>query len=290
MLYTGEIIKGKWNKNSYIVLQKLGQGGIGSIFKVKDKYGNVKAIKISSDINSITREYENMKRFKMMSAIPKAYEIDDYKKYGETFHFFTLEYISGYNLKELMRLKRCILSDIIIIGTTILKNLKVIYDLGYIYGDIKLENIMIDAASKKIYLIDFGGAVEKGQGIKEYTPTYNIVSWGMDNKDNSTSMIFSVNMILTSLILKHEPSPLLKDIKAVALELKNNDVDNRLKRILLSGLGGKHKSVDKYMQELKSINSRKSKYKDIDIIDFIFKGSIFMFMIVLTIGVSKKWM
>ena len=290
MLYIGEIIKGKWNNNKYIVLQKLGQGGVGSVFKVKDKYGNIRAIKISSDINSITREYENMKRFKMMSSVPRAYEIDDYKKYGETFHFFTLEYISGYNLKEIMKMKNFILSDVSILGTIILKNLKVIYDLGYIYNDIKLENIMISTSSKKIYLIDFGGAVEKGQGIKEYTPTYNIVSWGMDSKDNSTSMIFSVNMILISLILKHEPSPLLKDIKEVMLELRNNTVDNRLKRLLLLGLSGKYENIDKYTKELKNINSTKSKYKNIDIIDFIFKGSIFMFMVVLTIGISKKWM
>ena len=139
-------------------------------------------------------------------------------------------------------------------------------------------------------MIDLGGAVEKGQGIKEYTPTYNIVSWGMDSRDTSTSMIFSVNMILTSLILKHEPSPLLKDIKEVMLELKSNNNDSRLKRLLLSGLGGRYKSVDKYIEELKSINLSKSKYKSIDIIDFIFKGSIFTFMIVLTIGISKRWM
>lgn len=290
MIYIGEVIKGKWNENRYIVLKKLGQGGIGSVYKVKDRFGNIKAIKISSDINSITREYEFIKKFKNLSIVPRVYELDDYNKYGERFHFFVLEYIDGYNLKEIMKVKDFNLKDSLIIAVIVLKNLKTIYDLGYIYGDIKLENIMIDRNSKKIYLIDFGGAMGKNLGIKEYTPTYNIFSWGLDSNDHSTSMIFSVNMLLTSVILKQEPSPLLKNIKDVSLELKEEKIDKRAKKLIIDGLNGRYKDINIYISDIKSIVSNKSTYKNIDIINFFFKGSILIFLLVLIICISIKWM
>ena len=289
MLYTGEIIRGRWNNNRYIVLKKLGQGGIGAVYKVKDRFGNIKAIKISEDMNSITREYENMKKFKSVRVVPRIYEIDDYKKYGKIFHFFILEHIEGYNLKELMMMKKFYIKDIIIILIVILKNLKLIYDLGYVYGDVKLENIMLDK-KREIYLIDFGGAVEKNLGIKEYTPTYNIVSWGIHTKDYDTSIIFSMNMILTSMILKKEPSPLVKDLKEVTLDLKNRKINKTLEKVMTDGLKGRHKDIDMYISKLKDIITGKKDDKKIDLIDFIFKGSIFMFVIVLTISASIKWM
>lgn len=289
MLYIGEIIKGRWNNNSYIVLSKLGQGGVGAVYKIRDRFGNIRALKISQDMNSITREYENIKRFKSARVVPRIYEMDDYKKYGEVFHFFVLQYIEGYNLKEIMKMKNFYIRDIITILIVILKNLKLIYDLGYVYGDIKLENIMIDKA-RKIYLIDFGGAIEKNLGIKEYTPTYNIVSWGIDNKDYNTSIIFSMNMILTSMILKEEPSPLIKNLGAVTLELKDRNINRGLEKVMIDGLHGRYKDIDDYISKLQTIITKKTESRDIDLIDYIFKGSIFIFIIVITVSASIKWM
>lgn len=294
MLYIGEVIRGKWNSNRYIILKKLGQGGIGAVYKVKDRFGNIKAIKISRDMNSITREYENIKKFKNIKVVPVIYELDDYKKYGETLHFFILEYIEGYNLKQIMLMKNFYIRDIITILVVILRNLKVIYDLGYVYGDIKLENIMVAKTSKKIYLIDFGGAVDKSLGIKEYTPTYNMVSWGINSKDQIRNMIFSVNMLMVSMVLGEEPSPLLVNLKEVSLKLKGESIDNGLKRLLISGFKGYHRDIGKYIGDLRSITlkktSKKSTFKDIDFIDFIFKGSISVFLLVLIIGVKTNWM
>ena len=296
MLYMGEIIRGKWNDNSYIVLKKLGQGGVGSVYKVKDETGHVKAIKISEDINSITREYENMQRFKTIDIVPRIYEIDDYNKYGERFYFFVLEYISGYNLKQIMKVRSFYLKDILSIGIIISRSLKIIYDYGYVYGDIKLENIMIEKYNKKIYLIDFGGAVDKSLGIKEYTPTYNMVSWGLNNKGNIENIIFSVNMLMVSMLLKEEPSPLLKNLKQVSEELKCKSTSARFKKFLVKTLCGRSADLDKYITELKGLSfkldslKKNSTSKSFDIVDFIFKGSISIFILVLIIGVRTNWM
>lgn len=288
MLYIGEIIRGKWNKNKYIVLKKLGQGGIASVYKVRDEVGKVRAIKISNDINSITREYESMKKFKTLRVVPGTYEMDDYQKYGETFHFFTLDYIEGYNLKQIIKVRKISLKDAINIVIIILKNLKIIHDFGYVYSDVKLENIMIDKRDKKIYLVDFGGVVDKSLGFKEYTPTYNIVSWGIDNTNHNTSMIFSVNMLLLSMILRYEPSPLVKSLKTIREEIKTNSISNNVKRTMVKALNGDVEDVDIYISGLLNLGLTIDKH--VGVVNFIFKGSILSFLTVITINVIIKWM
>ncbi len=289
MLYIGEILKGKWNKNRYQVLKKLGHGGVGAVYKVKDENGRVKALKISDDMNSITREYENMKKIKMLKIIPKIYEIDDYKKAGDVFYFFILDYIEGYNLKQITKVKQVPYRDVISIALVILKNLKVIYDCGYIYSDVKLENIMIDKRDKKIYLVDFGGLADKSLGFKEYTPTYNSVSWGITNKNNhSTSMVFSVNMLMITMILREEMSPLVNNIKDLEQVIKSKTIDHNLKKIMIKALNGCCRDENKYILELENILCNRG--GNFDIVNLIFKGSIFSFLMVITINAIINWM
>ena len=287
MFYVGEIIKGKWNNNEYLILEKLGQGGIGYVYRVRDKSGNIKGLKISDDINSITREFENMRKCNSINIVPSVYEIDDYKRYGKTFHFFTMDYIYGYNLKQIMNKANISLKDILGICIIILKNLKKIHELGYIYSDIKLENIMIDKNNRKIYLIDFGGLIDKEFGIKEYTPTYSIASWGVNLKhEYSTSMIFGVNMLMTSMILRKEFSPMIESIKDIVENLNKHPLDRNFKRIIINGLYGRLNDVDEYMIKLKQLTYSKDKVNvkaSIDLIDIFFKGSIFLFVIVIII-------
>lgn len=289
MFYVGEKIKGKWNNNSYLLLEKLGQGGIGTVYKVKDMLGNIFALKISADINSITREFENMKKLKSIDVVPKVYEIDDYIKNGETFHFFTMNSIDGYNLKQIISIRNMKIKNILAVGVVVLENLKKIYKLGYVYSDIKLENIMIEKTSKKIYLVDFGGVVDKGTGIKEYTPTYNIASWGIDFSNNyNKSMIFSVNMLITSMILRKEFSPMTEKISDIIRKLNDSSVDRKIKSTLKDNLSGKTQDVDKYALNMRQfIYSKDTDFIETDYIDMFFKGSILIFLSVLILYIVK---
>jgi len=78
MIEPGKIIIGKWNSNKYLVLEKIGQGAIGTVYKVKDSNGAVMALKISQEIGSITREYNSMRDLGEIRCIPRIYDIDDY--------------------------------------------------------------------------------------------------------------------------------------------------------------------------------------------------------------------
>ena len=62
------------------------------------------------------------------------------------------------NLKELWKNRRFYqIVDIVEIGVQLMKAIQNIHEAGYVHGDIKLDNIMVDA-NKRVFLIDYGCA------------------------------------------------------------------------------------------------------------------------------------
>lgn len=252
MLQVAETVIGKWNNNKYIVLSKLGEGGMGAVYKVKDKRGNVRALKISQDINSITREFDMMTKLKQLKNIPKTYDIDDYKKNGAVYYFFVMDYIEGYNIKEIIKHNKMKVKEIIGIGIILLNILEEIYKMGYVYADIKPDNIMIDKRGKKISFIDFGGVIEIGRGIKEFTPTYSTFSWDVcTNNDYITNIVFSIAMVITSMLLKKEFNPLVHNLGQVISHIKLLIMDNKLKKCLIKALRGEINHISTFREDLK---------------------------------------
>ncbi|WIV13053.1 AarF/UbiB family protein [Proteiniborus sp. MB09-C3] len=301
MLQLTEIVTGKWNSNKYTVLSKLGEGGIGAVYKVKDIRGNIRALKISEDINSITREFNMLTKLKQLKNIPNAYEIDDYKKNKNTYYFFIMDYIEGYNIKEIIKHGKIKVKDIIGIGIILLNILEKIYKMGYVYADMKPDNIMIDKRLKKVNFIDFGGVIEVGQGVKEFTPTYSTFFWGADrNYDYVTNLNFSVAMIITSMLLKREFNPLVHNLEQVISNIKLLAIDNRLKKCLIKALKGEINHIKAFREELKKLfkdcnsslmvmgklNSKTKANRKMGIIDAFFIFSIGFFLIVMIIGVN----
>ena len=45
-MYRGKTIVGKWSKKKYYILKEIGQGAVGTVYKVRDDKGNIRALKI----------------------------------------------------------------------------------------------------------------------------------------------------------------------------------------------------------------------------------------------------
>ncbi|MBS4537578.1 protein kinase family protein [Clostridium sp. D2Q-11] len=281
-----DVVKGKWNKNIYYVENCIGQGSVGYVYKVVNKRGEKFALKSSEDLISLTKEYKMLNKFSYISAIPKAYELDDGYIQGKNIHFIIMEYIEGISLKKYLlnniSIKKTL--SIILIITEIFQQ---IYDSGYIYWDIKLENILVDRINMSIRVIDFGGVSKIGQSIKEYTPTYNIHCWRDKPYYDDKSLIFSINMILISLLYNKEFNPLTNSIQDIIYKIKTSDFNDGIKKLLINGLIGDY-NIEKYKYTVKKIIQKnmfsKSKYCS-NWIDALYWGSIgmFIFFIIFTV-------
>ena len=244
-LDVGETIVGKWNGNKYTIIKKLGHGGTGHVYLVEDAKNRKKyAMKISDDSISLNREYNLLRRFSYINIVVRVYEQDDIYIGSEQLNFILLEYIQGKTLKELTyrKVDINIALGIIII---ILEGLKKFHGEGYILGDLKLENIMVDRGHHNLRIIDLGGVVEEGGTIKEFTPAYDRASWKCGERRSEGSYdIFTVNMVLIRLLLDQEIDPRKNDINYIMNKIRLMGINEKVQVYILNILRGKSYSVE----------------------------------------------
>ena len=152
----------------YKILEKLGEGGMGIVYKAEDtKLKRDVAIKFLP--RQIASQDEERERFKVeaqaaaalnhpnIATIHSIEETDD-----ET--FIVMEYIDGVELKDKMASGPVKLNKALEIVTKIGDGLKTAHNKGIIHRDIKSSNIMI-TVSDQVKIMDFGLAKVKGSGL-----------------------------------------------------------------------------------------------------------------------------
>lgn len=282
-LLPNTIIQGKWNKNSYKVIKKLGEGGIGAVYKVVNLAENKSyALKLSEDNISLNREFNLLKEFEEISIIANAYEIDDLDLGNKIYHFIIIEYIPGITLKKYRSEKR--ISLLAALGTLIilLKFMGELHEKGYILGDAKLDNIMVNGEGKVIRLIDLGGVVKIGSTIKEFTPAYDRASWQCGHRTSETSYdVFSATMILIQLLLDIELNPRKQSLIQIKENLNHKAIDHELKGHIIKVLDGKKVEIKDFANALlnlynkKRIDEKNMRKKSMDYkIDIFFVSSL----------------
>jgi len=161
----------------YKILEKLGEGGMGVVYKAEDtKLERTVAIKFLP--RQIAGNSEEGERFKIeakaaaalnhpnIATIHAIEEVD-----GEL--FIVMEYIEGRELKSVMDDGQLSIEDAIDYGTQIAEGLQAAHDKGIIHRDIKSSNIMVipGEAGDRVKIMDFGLArIGSGaQLTKEHT-------------------------------------------------------------------------------------------------------------------------
>ena len=171
-------------RSRYQVLDLLGTGGTGTVYKVLDTtLTEVLALKVlKPELVSDSAWLQRFKReLKIARDLEHEYILPAYHlEQMEGLYFFTMRYIQGRNLSEILKTDPNSLSLTLMmrILCAIGEALVAAHDLGIIHRDIKPANIMVEDDSHHPYLMDFGIAsapdnnslTMAGQGIG--TPSY----------------------------------------------------------------------------------------------------------------------
>jgi serine/threonine-protein kinase len=232
-------IIGQWTGKTYTLIRRLGAGGVGEIYLVQDSYGTILALKLSEDMISITKEYRFLCRFKDKGFVPKVYDLDDFSKQDKTYHYFTMEYIRGINLKSAIKNNTMDIKTKLNLMCIIVQILKQINEEGYIYTDLKHENIMVDSKNSLIRLIDFGSLVQTGSSVKEFTPMYDRLCWGKGIRiADGRYQSFAIAILFISLVLNKSLDPDKDKLEQIMSSFRRKKVSARVFEVIANCLEG----------------------------------------------------
>ncbi|MGV3463935.1 MAG: protein kinase domain-containing protein [Heyndrickxia sp.] len=196
----GTVIHGKWNKNYYTLIRELGYGANGMVYLAEGKQGYV-ALKMSDNSMSITSEVNVLKSFSKVPGStlgPSLLEIDDWETQQKRIPFYVMEYIHGPDLLTFVQKKGNGWSDVLILQ--LLSDLNRLHQEGWVFGDLKPENLIVTGPPTRIRCIDVGGTTMIGRAIKEYTEFFDRGYWGAGSRKAEPGYdLFAAAMVMINL-------------------------------------------------------------------------------------------
>lgn len=180
---TGIRLSGKWHHGDYPLIRKLGSGAIGSVY-LTERNGIHAALKISDKRTSMTMEVKVLQSLKKVQGYflgPCLFDTDDYvSPSGQLYTFYVMEYIQGSRLDTYIKAKGPEWLPVLLLG--LLDDLDHLHRSGWIFGDLKLDNLVVSEKPARLRWVDVGGTTQLGRAIKEYTEFYDRGHWGMGSR------------------------------------------------------------------------------------------------------------
>jgi tetratricopeptide (TPR) repeat protein/tRNA A-37 threonylcarbamoyl transferase component Bud32 len=270
-LATGAIFAGR-----YQIIEELGHGGMGRVYKVHDtKIGEKIALKLIRpeallDKKTVERFSNELKLARKIrhKNICQMFDLGE----DQGTRYITMEYIHGEDLKQLIRkVGRLSPGQAIGIARQVCGGLEEAHKLGVVHRDLKPQNIMIDEDGNA-RIMDFGiarsltGKGITGAGVMIGTPEYMSPEQVEGKETDQRSDIYSLGVILYEMAtgrvpfegdtpftigIKHKSEP-PKDPRALNAQLPQ-DLSRLILRCLEKDKNARYQTAAEVGTELEKI-------------------------------------
>ena len=209
-----ELQRGAMFAQRYEIIEELGKGGMGRVYRVLDtKINEEVALKLIkpeiADSKTIQRFSNELKMARKISHknVCRMYHLSE----ESGTHYITMEYVPGETLKSMMRMaKQLSVGTAVSIAKQICKGLGEAHRLGVVHRDLKPQNIMIDKQGIA-RIMDFGiarsleteGTTRPGAAIG--TPEYMSPEQTEFRELDQRSDIYSLGIILFEMLTGKVP-------------------------------------------------------------------------------------
>jgi serine/threonine protein kinase/tetratricopeptide (TPR) repeat protein len=210
-----ELTTGSTFAGRYQIIEELGQGGMGRVYKVLDTETNEKvALKLvkpefSADAKTVERFRNELTTARKIvhKNVCRVFDLGK-EKSG---YYITMEYIPGQDLKGLIRQTgQLTVGKALSIGKQICEGLAEAHSLGVVHRDLKPGNVMIDR-SGQARIMDFGiaraakGKGLTGAGVMIGTPEYMSPQQVEGQDVDLRSDLYSLGVILYEMLTARVP-------------------------------------------------------------------------------------
>lgn len=250
----GTMITGKWHQHQYTILKELGYGANGIVYLAESKGSRV-ALKMSDNGLSVTSEVNVLKSFAKVqgSALgPSLLDVDDWQNNRGKVSFYAMEYINGPDLLSFIQQKGK--SWTVVLFLQLLNDLEKLHQNGWIFGDLKPENLIVTGPPTKIRCIDVGGTTIEGRAIKEFTEFYDRGYWGLGSRKADPAYdLFALGMIMLNTAYPNRFVKKIGGISQLREAIKQKEELHLLEPVILKSLQGRYISAQQMRLELLSL-------------------------------------
>jgi tetratricopeptide (TPR) repeat protein len=213
--YTGDLPRLFRFGNRYQVLEKLGEGGMGRVYKALDLELD-RAVALKTIRTEKGSGPEVLKRFKQELVLARKithknvvriYDLGE----SEGMKFFTMELVEGQSLRDLVRDRRTIpVKEVVSFMKQMLSGLSEAHGQGVVHRDLKPHNVMVDQDGV-LRIMDFGiartadTATLTGTSEMMGTPDYISPEQVKGETATAQSDLYSVGVILYELLTGDVP-------------------------------------------------------------------------------------
>ena len=214
--YSGDLPRLFRFGNRYQVLEKLGEGGMGRVYKALDLELD-RAVALKTIRTEKGKGPEVLKRFKQELVLARkithknVVRIYDLGEAEGGVKFFTMELVEGQSLRDLLREKKTIpAKEAISFMKQMLSGLAEAHSQGVVHRDLKPQNVMVDGDGL-LRIMDFGiartadTATLTGSGEMMGTPDYISPEQVKGENTNAQSDLYSAGIILYELLTGDVP-------------------------------------------------------------------------------------
>ncbi|KIL34963.1 serine/threonine protein kinase [Cohnella kolymensis] len=172
----GTKLVGKWNGKSYHLERLLGLGANGQVYLALAGGRSVCAVKIGLEAAELQGEANILASLNILEKQRRPFllDVDDAVLDGKDVPFYVMRYIPGSPVKDHLRANGSHWFGVI--GYRLLERLAALHEAGWVFGDIKSDNVLVTDYGQ-VELVDYGGMTAKGRSIRQFTEIYDRGYW-----------------------------------------------------------------------------------------------------------------
>lgn len=198
------MVVGKWKQGRYRVERPLGEGANGKVYLVQ-RDREWFALKVGSDAVDLQSEINVLKSIARQGGTdPFLFDVDDlYGPDGREYPFYIMRYVRGSTLASYLKQQGP--EWFPLVGLNLLGRLAKLHRAGWVFGDLKVENVMVSDYGH-VELVDYGGVTAAGKSIRQFTEIYDRGYWNSGPRSADPGYdLFSFAVLCIQL---HEPRKL----------------------------------------------------------------------------------